>query len=65
MTPVITPGTLFAAKGSEMRKPLDRQIAEKIHISRFQGEILMNRKSELGGAVVERERFKYRRWGPN
>jgi hypothetical protein len=48
------------------RKPLDRQISEKINISRFKGDILMNRKSELGGAVVERERFKYRRWGgPN
>ena len=23
----------------------------------------MNRRSEMGGAVVERERFKYRRWG--
>ena len=45
------------------KSPLDRQISEKIQICRFKGDILMNRKSELGGAVVERERFKYRRWG--
>ena len=44
-------------------EPLDRQLAEKIQISRFKGEILMNRKNELGGALVPRERFKYRRWG--
>jgi hypothetical protein len=43
--------------------PMDRQISEKIEISRFQGDILMNRKNELGGAVVEREKWKYRRWG--
>ena len=24
----------------------------------------MNRKNELGGAVIEREKFKYRRWAP-
>ena len=46
------------------RQPLDRQITEKVQISRFKGDILMNRKNELGGAVVERERYKYRRWGP-
>ena len=45
------------------RSPLDRQLSEKIQISRFQGDILMNRKSEMGGAVAERERWKYRRWG--
>ena len=45
------------------RTPLDRQLSEKIQICRFKGDILMNRKSEMGGAVVERERFKYRRWG--
>ena len=43
--------------------PLDRQMSEKIEISHFQGDILMNRKNELGGAVIEREKFKYRRWG--
>jgi hypothetical protein len=47
----------------QFRQPLDRQIAEKVQISRFNGDILMNRKNELGGAVVERERYKYRRWG--
>ena len=45
------------------RSPLDRQISEKVQICRFQGDILMNRRSEMGGAIVERERFKYRRWG--
>ena len=45
------------------KSPLDRQISEKIQISRFQGDILMNRRTEMGGAVVEREKFKYRRWG--
>ena len=46
------------------REPLDRQLTEKINISKFKGSILMNRKNELGGAVVEREKYKYRRWGP-
>ena len=45
------------------REPLDRQLAEKVNISKFRGDILMNRKTELGGAVVQREAFKYRRWG--
>ena len=43
--------------------PLDRQIMEKVQISRFKGDILMNRKNELGGAILEREKYKYRRWG--
>ena len=45
------------------REPLDRHIREKVQISGFQGQILMNRKNELGGAIIEREQFKYRRWG--
>ena len=45
------------------REPLDRQLGEKVNICKFKGDILMNRKTELGGAVVEREAFKYRRWG--
>ena len=48
----------------QFRQPLDRQITEKVQISSFKGDILMNRRNELGGAVVERERYKYRRWGP-
>ena len=44
-------------------EPLDRQLGEKVNICKFKGDILMNRKTELGGAVVERESFKYRRWG--
>ena len=43
------------------RSPLDRQLSEKIQICRFQGDILMNRKSEMGGAVVERERWNCRK----
>ena len=38
-------------------------MSEKIKISYFQGDILMSRKNELGGAIIEREKFKYRRWG--
>ena len=44
-------------------EPLDRQFGEKVNICKFKGNIPMNRKTELGGAVVERESFKYRRWG--
>ena len=43
--------------------PTGLQISEKIKIFCFQGDILMNRKTEMGGAVVEREKFKYQRWG--
>ena len=46
------------------REPLDRQLTKKINIPKFNGSILMNPKNELGGAVVEREKYKYRRWGP-
>ena len=45
------------------KEPLDRQIMEKVQISNYKGDILMNRKNELGGAILEREQFKYRRWG--
>ena len=45
------------------REPLDRQLGEKVNICKFKGDILMNRKTELGGAVVEREAFNYRKWG--
>ena len=45
------------------REPLDRQMIEKVQISGFKGDILMNRKNELGGAILEREKYKYRRWG--
>ena len=45
------------------KEPLGRQLCEKVNICRFKGDILMNRKSEMGGAVVTREQFKYRRWG--
>ena len=45
------------------REPLDRQIMEKVQISTFKGDVLMNQKNKLGGAIVEREQYKYRRWG--
>ena len=45
-------------------EPLDRQLTERIRISNFTGLILLNRKNELGGAVVERDKYKYRKLGP-
>ena len=42
-------------------KPLDRQVTERINISNFPGTVLMNRRNEMGGIRVERQR--YRRWG--
>ena len=52
----------MAVTGS-FREPLDRQIMEKVQILNFKGYILMNRKNELGGDLLERENYKYRRWG--
>ena len=43
------------------REPLDRQIMERVQISKFTGPVLMNRRNEMGGLRVERTR--YRRWG--
>ena len=43
--------------------PLDRQCTEQINISYFQGPVLMNRRTEMGGIRVERT--QYRRWGAN
>ena len=45
------------------KETLDRQIMEKNQISNYKGDILTNRKNELGGSILEREQFKYRRWG--
>ena len=47
----------------KFKEPLDRQLNEKVNICRFKGDIQINRKSELGGAVVQREKYKYSRWG--
>ena len=44
-------------------EPLDRQMMERVKISNFKGEVLMNRRTEMGGVRVERTR--YRRWGGN
>ena len=43
------------------REPLDRQIMERVQISKFTGPVLMNRRNKMGGLRVERTR--YRRWG--
>ena len=43
--------------------PLDRQGQEQVDIAYFKGPVLMNRRTELGGVRVERQR--YRRWGSN
>ena len=40
---------------------LDRQIAERVQITNFRGDQLLNRRNEMGGVRVERQR--YRRWG--
>ena len=40
---------------------LDRQVTEGVNIANFRGEFLMNRRGELGGVRIERQR--YRRWG--
>ena len=42
---------------------LSRQVTEGVNISNFQGDVLMNRRGELGGVRVERQ--QYRRWGAN
>ena len=40
---------------------LDRQVTERVNIENFQGQVLMNRRNEMGG--VRLERMQYRRWG--
>ena len=40
---------------------LDRQVRERVNISSFKGQFLMNRRTEMGGLRVERT--QYRRWG--
>ena len=42
---------------------LSRQVTEGVNISNFRGDVLMNRRGELGGVRVERQ--QYRRWGDN
>ena len=42
---------------------LDRQITEGVNISNFRGEVLMNRRGEMGGVRVDRQ--QHRRWGNN
>ena len=40
---------------------LDRQCMERVHITNFNGQVLMNRKNEMGGVRIERT--QYIRWG--
>ena len=40
---------------------LERQLMERVRISNFEGDSLMNRRNEMGGIRVERT--QYRRWG--
>ena len=42
---------------------LDRQVTEGGNIANFRGDVLMNRRGELGGVRIERQ--QYRRWGAN
>ena len=42
---------------------LDRQVTEGVNIANFGGDVLMNRRRELGGVRIERQ--QYRRWGAN
>ena len=41
--------------------PMERQVRERVDLSNFRGPVLMNRRTEMGGIRVERQR--YRRWG--
>ena len=40
---------------------LDRQCMERVHITNFNGQVLMYRKNEMGGVIIERT--QYRMWG--
>ena len=40
---------------------LDRQVTEGVNIANFGGEVLMNRRGELGGVRIERQ--QYLGWG--
>ena len=55
--PQLRPGK----KEKDLEYNHDRQIMERIQIQNFQGPVLMNRRSEMGGVRVER--MQYRRWG--
>ena len=37
---------------------LERQLMERVRISNFQGELLMNRRNEMGGIRVERSEYR-------
>ena len=42
---------------------IDRWVTEGVNIANFGGDVLMNRRGELGGVRIERQ--QYRRWGAN
>ena len=46
---------------SSHNTPMDRQVRERVDLTSFHGPVLMNRRNEMGGIRVERQR--YRRWG--
>ena len=52
----------FIMKVTEVHSScLDRQVMERVHIENPQGNMLMNRRNEMGG--VRGDRMQYRRWG--
>ena len=42
---------------------MDRQLQERVNITNFKRPMLMNRRNEMGGVRVDRQR--YMRWGGN
>ena len=42
---------------------LDRQVTEGVNIANFGGDVLMNRRGELGGVSIKRQQCQ--RWGAN
>ena len=41
---------------------LDRQVTERVNIENFQGQILMNRRNELGGVRIDRMQMQKMGW---
>ena len=43
---------------------LDRQVAERVQITNFRGDQLLNRRNEMGGVRIERQRYRsqFRIW---
>ena len=47
----------------EVLKLLLGRVTEGVNIANFRGDVLMNKRGELGGVRIERQ--QYRRWGAN